>query len=170
MMMMMMTTTTTATTAVMILPDLLQVLEMNIAAAEQGGEEQMTQLKVLAHVYTRVQEEVEKKIDPSVGLLHRLLAASHILRLTRSLVHLVFAAAMAACADIGHLNLDSKANRIDANSLDNSPPFVHLPHPPFHSHSLHHHDPNRLLRNTDAGIRANILEEFLKPLPEDERE
>uniref|UniRef100_A0A7S0Z1X2 Uncharacterized protein n=1 Tax=Hemiselmis tepida TaxID=464990 RepID=A0A7S0Z1X2_9CRYP len=30
-------------------------------------------LQILSHVYTRVQEEMEKIVDPAVGLLHRLL-------------------------------------------------------------------------------------------------
>lgn len=50
----------------------IQVLELNIASAEGAGQtEDNTQLKVLAHVYTRVQEELEKQIEPPAGLLHR---------------------------------------------------------------------------------------------------
>jgi len=47
------------------------VLTSNIEHARSTGDE--TMLKLYVHLHTRMQEELEKKASPAVGLLHRLL-------------------------------------------------------------------------------------------------
>ena len=58
-------------------PSFLNVLQINLQDAEQNmsNEEQggSQRFQVLLHIYTRVQEELEKKAKPAVGLLHKLL-------------------------------------------------------------------------------------------------
>lgn len=52
------------------------VLTSNIEHARTSGDETMLQLYV--HIYTRMQEELEKQASPAAGLLHRLLRTDDI--------------------------------------------------------------------------------------------
>jgi len=56
-------------------PAFLIVLDMNINDAQMKATDEATtnRLQVLGHIYTRVQEELEKRAKPSLGLLHKLL-------------------------------------------------------------------------------------------------
>ncbi|EKX40126.1 hypothetical protein GUITHDRAFT_113862 [Guillardia theta CCMP2712] len=54
-------------------PAFLIVLDMNINDAQAKATDEITTNRVLGHIYTRVQEELEKRAKPSLGLLHKLL-------------------------------------------------------------------------------------------------
>jgi len=56
-------------------PSFLNVLQINLqdASQNQDQEDASQRLQVLMHIYTRVQEELEKKAKPAMGLLHKLL-------------------------------------------------------------------------------------------------
>jgi hypothetical protein len=53
-------------------PAFVAVLNLNIDDA-QAKQEENNRLAVLGHIYTRVQEELEKRAKPAVGLLHKLM-------------------------------------------------------------------------------------------------
>jgi len=55
-------------------PSFLNVLQINMQDAQANADQEDGQrLNILMHIYTRVQEELEKKAKPAVGLLHKLL-------------------------------------------------------------------------------------------------